>query len=509
MSDCQTVVFGLDGAGFELIEPWLDAGELPNVKQAVETGISGDLRSVMPPVTSPNWKTYATGKNPGKIGIYWWENVDVEERRVYYPTERKSVNTEFWEIIGEEDSAGVIGVPTTYPPKSIDGFLVAGAPDGSNEGFARPPELEKRLREEFGYRVLKRNRLADDIDAAAAEIHDLIDLRFTVAKRLFEEWDVPFLQVTTFYLNSLHHFLWDHEHTLEGWKIVDEHLGAFLDEGYDIVLMSDHGSNEVQTVFHINTWLERRGHLRTETGVADILYEFGINADRLLRLATHARLDGVAKRLAPDWLLNYVPNEAGEIERNGKEGSVDWDASEAIASGQGPIYLTVNEDSPRYEELQTELIDALMALTDPAGRPVAVAVHRGEEIYDGPYIDDAPDLVIEQAPGVHIPGNVGRGEVFSDPRDDGWRAENKREGLFVATGPSFATGTVEGLSIMDLAPTLLHLHDCAVPDDMDGVVRQDVFAPGSEPAERSVALRSTGTATEEERIRRIARKLQI
>jgi predicted AlkP superfamily phosphohydrolase/phosphomutase len=209
-------VFGLDGAGFELIEPWLDAGELPNVKQAVETGISGDLRSVMPPVTSPNWKTYATGKNPGKIGIYWWENVDVEERRVYYPTERKSVNTEFWEIIGEEDSAGVIGVPTTYPPKSIDGFLVAGGPDGSNEGFARPPELEKRLREEFGYRVLKRNRLADDFDAAAAEIHDLIDIRFTVAKRLFEEWDVPFLQVTTFYLNSLHPFLWNHEYTLEG-----------------------------------------------------------------------------------------------------------------------------------------------------------------------------------------------------------------------------------------------------------------------------------------------------
>jgi predicted AlkP superfamily phosphohydrolase/phosphomutase len=138
-----------------------------------------------------------------------------------------------------------------------------------------------------------------------------------------------------------------------------------------------------------------------------------------------------------------------------------------------------------------------------------VAVHRGEEIYDGPYIDDAPDLVIEQAPGVHIPGNVGRGEVFSDPRDDGWRAENKRERLFVTTGPSFTTGTVEGLSIMDLAPTLLYLHDCAVPDDMDGMVRQDVFASGSDPAERSIALRSTGAATEEERIRRVARQLQI
>jgi predicted AlkP superfamily phosphohydrolase/phosphomutase len=509
MSDSPTVVFGLDGAGFELIRPWIEAGELPNIERAVETGISGDLQSVMPPVTSPNWKAYATGKNPGKIGIYWWENVDVDERRVYYPTERKGENTEYWELIAEKDGAGVLGVPTTYPPKSINGFVVAGAPDGANEGFARPPELERRLQEEFDYRVLKRTRLADDMDAAAKEIHDLIDLRFTVAKQLFAEYDISFLQVTTFYLNSLHHFLWDHEYTLEGWRIVDAHLGEFLDRDINVVLMSDHGSNEVRTVFHINSWLEREGYLTTDTGVADTLHDLGINADRLLRLASRAGLDGVARRLAPEWLLNYIPNEAGEIERGGKAGSVDWDATEALASGQGPIYLTVDRDSARYERLRTELIEKLGSLTDPRGRPVLAAVHRGEDIYDGPYIDDAPDLVMEQAAGVHIPGSVGRDEVFSDPRADGWRAENKREGLFVATGPDFTTGRIEGLSILDLAPTLLHLHGCPVPEDMDGTVRSEVFAPGSEPAERAVVGQSGTTDSERERIRRVARRLDI
>lgn len=510
MSDRTTVVFGLDGAHFELLEPWLEAGELPNVQRAIESGVTGDLQSVLPPVTSPNWKAYATGKNPGKIGIYWWENVDTDEQRVYYPHHRKHVNTEFWELLGEETGAGVVGVPTTYPPKSIEGFLVAGAPDGDDVDYTSPPELETELEAEFDYSVLKERRLADDVDVAAEEILDLIDLRFTVAKELLEENDVGFLQVTTFYINSLHHFLWDHEYTLEGWKIIDDHLGDFLDEDYDVVLMSDHGSNEIQTVFHVNTWLEREGYLTTDTEVADTLHSLGITTDRLIRLASKLGVHGLVKRLAPRWVLNYVPNDSGEVKREGKTANVDWEQSEALASGQGPIYLTVDESSPQYERLRSEIVQRLESLTDPQGRPVATAVHRGEEIYEGEYLSDAPDLVIEQASNVHISGNIGRQEVFSAPTEDGWRGENKRSGLFVATGPSFNSGTVDDISILDLAPTLLHLNDVAIPEDMDGEVQVDVFDSESDPATRAPSYSVADARTEErERIRRIARNTEL
>jgi len=511
MTHSQTVVFGLDGASFELIEPWVAAGELPNVSRAIETGVTSDLSSVLPPVTSPNWKAYATGKNPGKLGIFWWENIDVDNKEVYYPTERKNAHTEFWELIGDNDGAGVVGVPTTYPPKSLDGFVVAGAPDGANEGYATPPELERRLDTAFDYRVLKRNRMADEPAATVSEIHDLIDSRFTVAEELLADYDVGFLQVTTFYLNSLHHFLWDDERTLEGWKIVDRHLGRFLDDGCDVVLMSDHGSNSITTVFHINSWLERHGYLAIDTGVADILHEAGINADRLFRLADAVGAGRAAKRLAPDWMLNYLPRESGELESRGKVGAVDWESTEVVASGQGPLYLTVDSETSRYERLRTELMEQLTDLTGPNGEPVVESVHRAEEVYEGPYLDDAPDLIIDQAAGTHIPGTVGRESVFSAPADDGWRAENKRSGLLVATGPSFGTGSVDGLSILDLAPTLLHLHDCAVPTDMDGAVRSDLFESGSEPASRAVTRRRTETGLEAERrrIRRIARQSDL
>jgi predicted AlkP superfamily phosphohydrolase/phosphomutase len=512
MSERPTVVFGLDGAHFELIEPWLEAGDLPNLKRAIETGVTGDLQSVLPPVTSPNWKAYATGKNPGKIGIFWWENVDVENRRVYYPAERKHGNTEYWELLAAEESVGVVNVPTTYPPKDLDGdgVLIAGAPDGQDDGYTHPPELESALESEFDYRVLKRARIAENSEKAAEEILELIDLRFTVARHFFKERDLSFLQVTTFYLNSLHHFLWDDEYTRQAWQLIDDHLGVFLDEGYDVVLMSDHGSNAIETVFHVNTWLEREDYLKVEAGVPDTLHRFGITTDRLLSAANMLGVRSIATRLAPRWLLNYIPSDSGEVKREGKTANVDWDESEALASGQGPIYITLDEDHPRYESVRDELISKLEALTTPDGSPIADAVHRGEDVYDGAFLDEAPDLVIEQRPNVHIVGNVGREDVFTTPGEDDWRAENKRDGLFVATGPSFTTGTVEEISILDLAPTLLHLRSQAIPSDIDGEVREEVFAPESDPAERPTEYRQTDTrAAERERIRRVARRADL
>ena len=72
----KTIVIGLDGASFDLINPWLRAGKLPNLQSLMDNGVKGRLKSCLPPTTSPNWKCYSTGKNPGKLGMFWWENID-------------------------------------------------------------------------------------------------------------------------------------------------------------------------------------------------------------------------------------------------------------------------------------------------------------------------------------------------------------------------------------------------------------------------------------------------
>jgi len=505
-----TVVIGLDGAHFELIDRWLDQDKLPNIKKLVDNGVSGDLESVLPPTTSPNWKAYTTGKNPGKIGIYWWENIDMSAQRVYYPADRKQANTEFWEILADVHSVGILGIPTTYPPKSVDGFVVAGAPDAAENGYARPKTVEKDLEEFFDYQVTKRHRLKDDTEAAAEEIINLIDSRFKSGKHLFEEYDPKFLQITTFYLNSLHHYLWDHDLTLEAWQVIDAHLADFVDSDYNIVLMSDHGSNEIDIVFHVNTWLEQEGYITLDSNFANAFQRLGLTTDSLIRLTTALGIRKAAERLAPGFLIDILPNEQGEVTRERKANHINWDNTQAFASGQGPIYIAHDDESPEYDDLREELIQSITNLSGPSGESIIDDIYRGEDIYQGGFIDDAPDLVIQQADNVHIHGGVGREQPFTGPENEGWRAENKRSGLFVACGPSFSKGTIDAISILDLAPTLLHLHDCEIPADMDGTVIKSVFADNTDPAHRDVSVRSeTRKEAEIRRIRRAVRQIQL
>jgi len=286
VKNVPTVVVGIDGGHYELISPWLEDGELPNIRRIVEEGVSADMRSVLPPVTCPNWLSYATGKNPGKLGLYWWRNVDTRNRRIRFPGERRRRTDRYWQLLSDECPVCVVGVPLTAPPSPLNGVLVAGAPDAEEEGYTYPPALEEKLDAEYGYRVQKTESLEHDPDDAAAEVHDLIDLRFEVAKNLRDTIDAEFLQVTTFYINSLHHYFWDDSRTLEGWRRVDDHVGDFLDEGANVVLMSDHGSNAIRTVFNVNSWLEREGYLSVRRHKSEeTLHRFGVSREHLATLA--------------------------------------------------------------------------------------------------------------------------------------------------------------------------------------------------------------------------------
>jgi predicted AlkP superfamily phosphohydrolase/phosphomutase len=485
-----TVVVGLDGAGFDLLQPLLDAGELPNLARIIDSGVSGELESVLPPVTSPNWKAYSTGKNPGKLGIFWWYNVDTESGEVYLPADRYHDHDEFWEILGRDERVGVIGMPTTYPPKTVEtdgSFVVSGPPDGQNTGFTSPPELESELRDRFDYRVTIPEQFTKESGRAHEEALDLIDTQFRVAKHLLDDRDPEFLQVTTFHINALHHSVWDHEITRRGWRIIDDYLGDFLDAGYNLLLMSDHGHNEIETVFYVNQWLQQEGYLAYDTQVADTLHGLGITSDRLNdlvstvdRLAPIPNVHEVAERFAPDWLVTNLPDDQGKL-GGGKHTNADWDHTEAIGSAQGPIYLTPPASSQRYERLRTEIVEKLESLTTPDGRPVADAVHRGEDVYHGPYVHEGPDILLEQASGIHVSENVGSADVFSD-EDDSWLGVNTRRGLFAATGPAFGQGTIDHISILDLAPTILHLHGKSIPSDMDGRARKSVFTEDFRPS---------------------------
>lgn len=460
----KTVVVGLDGAHFEILEPWLESGDLPNIKRCMEEGVYADLEVCLPPVTSPNWKCYSTGLNPGKLGIFWWENIDKEEKKVYYPSGRKNNEKEIWDCLGENGyKVGVIGTPLTYPPKQVNGVMISGGLDAEENNFTYPNNLEENLQEKYDYKVHPEHSIQLDKEGAIEEIHNLIRLRFQVGKDLIKENDLDFLQITTFYLNVLQHFLWDANQTKEAWKIIDKELQDFIEnDNINLILMSDHGSNEIERSFNINTWLYENDYIEYnwKFKISKFFSKIGFSRANLAKLTNFIGIKNALKKILPKGFLMKIPKKGSTLEKGGKMSVVDWESSDAVASGQGPIYI-LNKDK------KEEIAEKLKGIKTENGKNIINEIFEKEDIYQGQYLEEAPDLILDQAPNIHIKGSVGADEIFET--DYKWRAENKKYGLFIGRGPDIKqTTNPDKVSILDLAPTLLNLYGINPPKKMDG-----------------------------------------
>ena len=476
----RTFVVGLDGAGWRLVEPWIDEGVLPNLADLRESGASATSRSCLPPVTYPNWKCYSSGKNPGKHGVFWWERIDLAERRIDIMNGRDYKTVELWDYLNEAGlTTGVVNMPSMYPPRKLDGPVVSGGPDAVEgeyrsleTGFTSPPELEARLVERYDYDVHPDPLLSSNEERGAEveEILRLLDLRLEVALDLFEEDGLDLVHVTLFYLNVLHHFFWDDEPTRRAWQLVDEWLGELAAlEDTNLVVMSDHGAAATTTEFYVNEWLAQNGYLTRATGVDDYFQRVGLTRENALAVAKRFGLVDFLAEAVPERVQELVPQSAG-AKRERKMELVVPEETKALASGQGPVYVNPAFDVERVRE---QLIADLEAVTDDAGDPLFAGVYRAEEVYEGPYVDIGPDVVVDQNPGVHVNDGMGRRVVQTEP--DRWAAENTPNGIFVAAGPDFANpGEIDEVDIRDIAPTILASHGLDVPTDMDGQIL-DVF----------------------------------
>ncbi len=68
--DSKVVIIGFDGADARLVERYLEEGKLPNLAALKSEGSYSRLTPTNPPQTPVSWSAFATGKNPGKTGIF-------------------------------------------------------------------------------------------------------------------------------------------------------------------------------------------------------------------------------------------------------------------------------------------------------------------------------------------------------------------------------------------------------------------------------------------------------
>jgi predicted AlkP superfamily phosphohydrolase/phosphomutase len=129
-----------------------------------------------------------------------------------------------------------------------------------------------------------------------------------------------------------------------------------------------------------------------------------------------------------------------------------------------------------YERVVSDIIEAAGETAAADGAEPIVKIARREELYTGPHVEEAPDLVLITEDMSVRREPCRRGHLR--PARGLLRAGHSSDGIVVASGPAFASlEEPVNASIVDLAPTILYLLGVPVPEESDGRVLTELLRP--------------------------------
>jgi predicted AlkP superfamily phosphohydrolase/phosphomutase len=504
----RVLVVGLDGATFDLIEPWAAEGKLPTLAHLMAEGTHGLLRSVIPPITMPAWSSFLTGMLPGHHGIYSFlrrkpDSYDLTPFNASY-LQMPDLGT-LLNQVGRRVAS--VNVPATYPPKPLDGLVVTGLETPSRDGrFTHPPSLGQALVERFDYEIEPSemyNPGQENSFMAAVERSEGKRLEATLWLLDQVDWDlfVVVFRGTDLMAHAFWRFM-DPSHPahepnlaqrygealLQHYQQMDHTIAALKERvGPEtaLLLMSDHGVGPLHREVYIDNLLAEHGLLHIkQTPTAQLrsfLLELGVTPRNLLHLLALLRLLNLTRKLLPQKARVAVNL------RMLMQNSVDWSRTKAYplySSGQIAINLKgreprgIIEPGAEYNQVCAEVEHTLHTLRDPGTRqPMVKRVWHKRELYGSDAVPELPDLYVEWINDAYADlGAIGysRGIVSEPIR--GRSGGHTMRGIFLAHGPGIKRGyTVKGACLIDLAPTIMHLLGAAVPAHMDGKVLVDIW----------------------------------
>jgi predicted AlkP superfamily phosphohydrolase/phosphomutase len=518
------VVIGLDGASEEVLN--LPDADLPNIQALRNEGSFSLLRSTVPPITAAAWASMFTGWNPGRHGMYDFRRLDIHRyTRLWgaghsaafseagdFVTSRRWAGAAFWDLVGETQRVAVLSVPMTFPPWAVNGELIAGFPlPDYGRNHSSPADVGERVAP-----LLERaDQLRKLSDSELVEhCLTLIDRQATLVRQWLANGDHDVVVVVFQSTDFAQHRLWKYldslgdphrEGLLNMYRAIDRLVGdarSMLGQDATIAVVSDHGFGpHPRTFIRTDALLAQEGLLKAPT----TRRRSGLGS------AAGAMRRAPALRRALRLGINRLPQRASDwiAARYTGASQVDWSKTLAYRI---PLYapaegIVVNlrgrqeegvvEPGEEYESVRDRIIGTLVDLVDPTtGEPVVVWARRREEVYAGPYLEEAPDVVALLRP--RFKGTSGLGAIFEPvprPLLETYSGVHAMDGIFAIAGPGVRSGVTLGTRpIVDVAPTLLAVLGVPVPDDLDGVPMHEALL---EPALTSTASRSRARVDDE------------
>ena len=455
----RVAVIGLDCGTPRLLFDDLKA-EIPNINKLLEASTYGDLASITPPITVPAWACAMTGKTPGQLGIYGFRNrKDNTYDGLSIATSDAVKEPAVWDVLGQAGMKSLlIGVPPGYPPRPTPGWRVSCfLTPPSAKSYTYPAELQAEVEEELGPETPYIFDIPNFRDKGEQfvmdQVFEMTKRRFQVARRLAKNKPWDYFMLVEMGPDRLHHVFWHHfdpthpkyeagnrfENTFRDYyRYLDKEVASLVEAlpaDAITILMSDHGARPMMGGVCFNDWLRREGYFALTHDVTE--------------------LTPVAK--AP----------------------IDWSRTVAWGDGgyYGRLFLNVRGREPQgivepadYERTRDELIERLEKMPGPDGSLLGTKVYKPQDVY--PDVKGvAPDLIVYFGDlEWRSVGTVGYDEPFTYENDTGPDGANHdRTGVFAISGaPGLTPGRREGMSLVDVGPTILDLYGLRTPEGAVG-----------------------------------------
>ncbi len=455
----QVAVIGLDCAPPRLVfELWRD--QLPNLSGLMDRGVWGPLRSCHPPITVPAWTSMLSSKDPGQLGMYGFR-----DRRGYtyddyaFASSTTITHDRVWDVLSRAGKRVILlGVPQTYPPPPVNGYVVSCflTPTRASQ-TTYPASLRAEIdRVADGYCFDVDNFRTPDKRALLERIYDKTRKHFRVAKHLLASKPWDFFMMVEMGPDRIHHGFWknfDPQHPKhqpgnefqdairDYYRFLDAEIGevlACIDDEAVVMVVSDHGAKKMDGGICFNEWLIENGYLK----------------------------------------LHHYPDAPTPI----RPELIDWSATRAWGEGgyYGRLFLNVKGREPQgvvepadYERLRTELIAAIGGIAGPDGCALGSRAYRPEVLYRET-MGCPPDLIVYFGDlSWRSIGSVGLKCLYAPENDTGPDdANHDWDGICIVREGTVDDGSrlLQGLHLMDVAPTILHHCGLPIPDDMLGTV---------------------------------------
>jgi predicted AlkP superfamily phosphohydrolase/phosphomutase len=452
----RVVVIGLDGATWDLLQPWIDKGDLPTLARIQQNGAWGDMQSVVPYLSPSAWTSAVTGVNPGKHAIFDFQRRIPGEVVIVNETAKSRRAQPIWNMLrASKKRVLIMNIPMTDPPDEVNGLFIAGFPHPDQNDWTWPPDYQGKLGDyELDHMEIKLPPGQEDSLLATYARQQAERRRVVLGWLKDEPFDLLWAVFTA--SDRIQHTFWMFLDPLNPnydpvraqrfggaihdlWVEQDRILGEILQAARKtdtVLFLSDHGF----------------GPLRYDVRVPQLMRAAGSRITPREAQAVYALAPGDAARL-------YVS-------RRGRDPGAQWSTDEA-------------------QRIRAKLADALRAARDPAnGERVVETLWNNEDVFHGTYAEKGPDLIALAAQGYFLtfgenlppdaPVIGAHGPLLS-----GWHRMN---GIYALLGPGVAPGRRNGeggrlYSLLDVVPSLLYAMGEPIPAGLDGQLMREVIDP--------------------------------